>query len=189
MDNRDVCIQLQECIFVAGIQTVTFIRHRKQEVRWGPEDSGRRRVPSDCFHDLTFYSEQIHIWVKECPPTELQLLASITDICFIVSSVRDSIRCCADLWLGPPGWWLRPSLLPQTGCYTKLAESMIVNRHLLDVSIQMTWLHVGVRTFIAIRSQPSHVARVKDWPLGSSHPWFSQRTWMSPTAAEDTNIY
>lgn len=133
MDNRDVCIQLQGCIYVAGIQTVTFIRHRKQEVRWGPEDSGRRRVPSNCFHDLTFYSKQIHIWVKEYSPTQLQLLASITDICFIVSSVSDSSQCSAGLWLGPQveGWGLL--------CYPKLAESVMVNRHLLDVSNKMSW--------------------------------------------------
>lgn len=114
MDNRDVCIQLQWCIFVAGIKTATFIRYRKQELAW------------------SHISEQPHIWVKENSPTQLQLLAPITDICFILSSVKDSSWCSAGLWLGPQveGWGLL--------CYPKLAESVIVNRHLLDVYIKMS---------------------------------------------------
>lgn len=43
--------------------------------------------------------------------------------------------------VGTPVWGLRPSLLPKTGFYPKLAESVIVNRHLLDVSIKMSWPH------------------------------------------------
>lgn len=109
----------------------------------------------------------------------MQLLASITDICFIVPSVRDSSRCSAGLWLGPQveGRGLL--------CYPKLAESVIVNRHLLDVSIKMSWLCCFMLLWeLLSQSDPSHPML----PGSKTGPW-GPHTWMSPTASEDTNNY